>query len=107
MLEMKNPNTKHYEFGRASLVDRAPLLLAKSACFLFVLFGCWMCLRTEEPNVLDGLASVLVFSIAYTILDSEKYELRKVFIEPFNMLGFPLVLLAIGLSMYSLYLGFS
>ena len=101
---MDGNSEQSYEFSYQNWRGRIPLVLAKVVSLLSICFGIYMCLNPIRTNdVHDGIAIIMTFTIVYANLATEKYDLKKLFIHPFVLYGYPVLTIAFALSIYGLF----
>ena len=94
-----------YEFRNVSLVDRLPLILAKTVCTLLMIWSAYLCVIAPElDDRMQNLSFVLFLSWLYANLAVVKYELREFFEPPYFLVGYPIGILSFMLSVIPIYL---
>ncbi len=94
-----------YEFQSVRAIDRAPLVVSKLVCSLLLVWCSYLSIvAVDMADRMQQLSFVLSLTFFYANLAKIKYELREFFEPPYELIGYPMAVLAFILSISAIYI---
>ena len=86
-------------------VNRLPLIASKLVCSLLLVWCSYLSIvAIDLPERMQQLSFVLSLTFFYANLAKIKYELREFFEPPYELIGYPIAILAFILSISAIYI---